>query len=330
MKVEAKVDSSAGMKQPKISIVTPSFNQAIYLEECIRSILDQEYADLEYFIIDGGSGDGSVEIIQKYADRLAGWVSERDRGQSDAINKGLKQATGELVTWLNADDFYLPGALQTVAQAYAQNPQAPFYFGDGLRVNELGEKKQAFFPDGELLFDRGALIFGLNYILQPATFIQRAALEKAGYLDMDLHYGMDTDLWIRLSALGEPAPVKALLAASREHESTKTATGSFKRLEELRLLAEKHSGIPVTPGYLCYFLDTLERYTREHEETYPAWYREKLVAFWAETANLLAQYHARPDGFPTLRQESSIPAGSPRPDWVRRIKQAVKVLQGKA
>jgi glycosyltransferase involved in cell wall biosynthesis len=330
MKVEAKVVPSAGKKLPKISIVTPSFNQGTYLEECIRSILDQEYANLEYFIIDGGSSDESVEIIQKYADRLTSWVSERDRGQSDAINRGLKQATGELVTWLNADDFYLPGALQTVAQAYQQNPHAPFYFGDGLRVDEQGEKKQNFFPNGIVLFDRTALIHGLNYILQPATFIRRAALEKAGYLDLNLHYGMDTDLWIRLSAQGEPVPIRSVLAASREHESSKTATGSFKRLEELRQLAEKHSGMPVTPGYLCYFLDTLERFTREHEGVYPAWYRQKLVAFWADTGNLLAQFHARPDGFPTLNQESSIPASYSRPGWIRRIKQAVKVLLGKA
>lgn len=324
------MDSSAGKKLPKISIITPSFNQGIYLEECIRSILDQGYPDLEYFIIDGGSSDDSVQIIQKYADRLTGWVSERDRGQSDAINKGLRQASGELVTWLNADDFYLPEALQAVAQAYQQNPQAPFYFGDGLRVDEQGEKKQNFFPDGMVLFDRGALIHGLNYILQPAAFIRRAALEKAGYLDMNLHYGMDTDLWIRLSVQGEPVAIRSVLAASREHESSKTATGSFKRLEELRLLAEKHSGMPVTPGYLCYFLDTLERFTREQEGTYPAWYREKLVAFWAETGNLLAQYHARPDGFPTLDQEGPTQASSPRPGWGKRVKNAVKALLGKA
>jgi glycosyltransferase involved in cell wall biosynthesis len=320
------VDFTAGKNMPKISIVTPSFNQGIYLEECIRSILDQEYPNLEYFIIDGGSSDESVSIIQKYANRLAGWVSERDLGQSDAINKGLKQATGELVTWLNADDFYLPGSLQAAAQVYRQNPQAPFYFGDGLRVNEQGEKKQSFFPSGVLLFDREALIHGLNYILQPATFIRRAALEKTGYLDMNLHYGLDTDLWIRLSGLGEPAPVHALLAASREHESSKTATGSFKRLEELRLLAEKYSGMPVTPGYLCYFLDSLERFTREHESIYPAWYREKLVAFWADTASLLAQYRARPDGFPTAAPSSLPPALSPRPAWVRKLKRIVKNL----
>lgn len=298
---------AGGQNWPKISIVTPSFNQGTYIEDCICSILDQKYPDLEYFIIDGGSSDESVQIIRKYASQLSGWISEPDRGQSDAINKGLKQASGDLVAWLNADDYYLIGALQEIAQAYWQNPEAPFYFGDGLRVDENKTRTKNFFPEGVVSFDRTALIHGLNYILQPATFIRRAALEKAGYLDMNLHYGMDTDLWIRLSADAEPVPVQAVLAASREHGSTKTATGSFKRLEELRLVAEKHSGKPVTPGYLCYFLDTLERYTREHETEYPESYRTMLVAFWSATANLLAQYSARPDGFPLQPQASQEP-----------------------
>ena len=305
---------------PRISIVTPSYNQGIYLEDCIQSILDQKYPDLEYFIIDGGSNDDSLQIIRKYASHLSGWVSEPDQGQSDAINKGLKQANGDLVAWLNADDYYLPGALQEIAQAYLQNPEAPFYFGDGLRVDEKKIHSKNFFPEGIVSFDRSALIHGLNYILQPATFIRRAALEKAGYLDMNLHYGMDTDLWIRLSADAEPVPVQAVLAASREHSSTKTATGSFKRLEELRLVAEKHSGKPITPGFLCYFLDTLERYTREHEEEYPDSYHKMLAAFWTATANLLAQYHARPDGFPIQPQASQKLTGSHRLTLMMRLR----------
>jgi glycosyltransferase involved in cell wall biosynthesis len=324
MKTEAPVTDAAGQNWPKISIVTPSFNQGIYLEDCIRSILDQEYPNLEYFIIDGESSDESVHIIREYESRLSGWVSEPDQGQSDAINKGLKWASGDLVAWLNADDYYLPGALQTIAQAYKQYPGAPFYFGDGLRVDEKKSQKKNFFPDGSVSFDRPALINGLNYILQPATFIRRLALEEAGYLDINLHYSMDTDLWIRLSARGEPVPIQVVLAASREHGSTKTATGSFKRLEELRLVAEKHSGTPITPGYLCYFLDTLERYTREHEADYPSSYRETLLVFWTVTANLLAQYNARPDGFPIQPQANQKPVSPTQPSWIRRLRKILK------
>jgi glycosyltransferase involved in cell wall biosynthesis len=283
---------------PKISIITPSFNQGIYLEDCIQSILGQDYPNLEYFIIDGGSKDQSIRIIKKYEAQLSGWVSEPDQGQSDAINKGMQRASGDLIAWLNADDYYLPGALQTIAESYQQHPEAPFYFGNGLRVDEYKSNSKQFFQTGIVSFDRPVLIFGLNYILQPATFIRRASLEKVGYLDVNLHYAMDTDLWLRLSVEVDPVPVQAILAASREHGSTKTATGSFKRLEELRLVTEKHSGIPITPGYLCYFLDTLERFTREHEDIYPPAYRKQLVEFWASTGNLLAQYNGRPDGFP--------------------------------
>lgn len=139
---------AGGQNWPKISIVTPSFNQGTYIEDCICSILDQKYPDLEYFIIDGGSSDESVQIIRKYASQLSGWISEPDRGQSDAINKGLKQASGDLVAWLNADDYYLIGALQEIAQAYWQNPEAPFYFGDGLRVDENKTRTKKFLSGG--------------------------------------------------------------------------------------------------------------------------------------------------------------------------------------
>jgi hypothetical protein len=131
---------------------------------------------------------------------------------------------------------------------------------------------------------------------------------------------MDTDLWLRLSVEVDPVPVQAILAASREHGSTKTATGSFKRLEELRLVTEKHSGIPITPGYLCYFLDTLERFTREHEDIYPPAYRQQLVEFWASTGNLLAQYNARPDGFPNHLTTNRQPRSAQFTNQARSLK----------
>src|SRR5438105_4503434 len=129
---------------PRISVVTPSYNQGRFLEQCIKSVLDQGYPNLEYIIIDGGSTDESVAVIRKYQDRLASWVSERDAGQTDAINKGFRRATGEVVAWMNADDFYLPGAFARIAQAYQQSPQASFYFGNGLRVNEAGQEAGRF------------------------------------------------------------------------------------------------------------------------------------------------------------------------------------------
>lgn len=284
--------------RPKISIITPSLNQGRYLETCIRSILDQEYANLEYMVIDGGSTDESLSIIKKYEGQINFWVSEKDRGQSDAINKGLKRATGELVAWLNADDFYLPGALQAFADAYIDNPSASFFFGNGHRVDEQGRFISFFFREGKVLFNQQALIYGLNYILQPSTAINRVLLEDVGYLNENLHYVLDTDLWIRLSKIADPVAIQSTIAASREYGETKTSTGSFKRVEEIRCLAEKYSGLSMTPGALCYLLDTLDHLAKQHEDVFPSWYRTELIQFWAKTAALMAQFGANPDGSP--------------------------------
>ena len=283
---------------PRITVITPSLNQGPFLRQCIGSIIVQGYPNLEYIVIDGGSTDESLSVIREHASSIACWVSEKDSGQSEAINKGLHRASGELVAWLNADDYYLPGALNRIAEAYRKNPQAPFYFGDGVRVDESGREIGRFCPADRVMFDREALLLGLNYILQPATFINRKSLEKAGPLDTGLHYGMDTDLWMRLSALGEPCPIQAVLAATREYAATKTASGLFGRIEELRQIALRHSGAQMTPGVLCYFLDTLNRYAKEREDVFPPHFLTDLVAFWEKTARLLERYRAGGDGFP--------------------------------
>lgn len=283
---------------PKISVITPSLNQGRYLRQCLASVLAQEYPLLELIVIDGQSSDDSVAIIQEYANHLTYWVSEPDQGQSDAINKGLARATGDLVTWLNADDYYLPGTFEHVVRAYQADPLAPFYFGDGLRVDESGKTIANFFPPGTQAFNRQALVMGLNYILQPSAFINRAILDRAGHLDTGLHYGMDSDLWLRLSQFGKPYAVPATLAATREYPSTKTATGSFARIEELRQIAERHSGLPITPGVICYFLDTLLRCAEQHPQSFPKAYRGDITRFWQKTAELLQHYNAGPDGFP--------------------------------
>lgn len=283
---------------PRISVITPSYNQGQFLGECLDSVFRQDYPDLEVLVIDGGSNDGSVRIIKAHEARLAYWCSEPDARQGDAINKGLRLATGELVAWLNADDFYLPGALTRVARAYQQNPHASFYFGDGLRVDKNGDPVGAFFPGGHVDFDLRALVYGLNCLLQPATFINRAKLSEVGALNPSLRYGLDTDLWIRLATHAPPSPVAGLLAASREYPETKTATGSFARVEELRQIAERYGGVAMTPGALCYFLDTLLRVARERRDVFPESYEQSIQTFWGATAQLLAGYGAGPDGFP--------------------------------
>ncbi|MCG3206504.1 MAG: hypothetical protein FOGNACKC_00103 [Anaerolineae bacterium] len=292
---------------PTITIITPSLNQGRFLEQCIQSVLNQEYPRLQYIIIDGGSTDDSLDIIQKYQAHLSTWLSEPDQGQSDAINKGMRLASGELVAWLNADDFYLPNALAVAAQAYVGQPGASFYFGNGYRVNRQGQVKRPHFRRWPYIFNRSALIFGLNYILQPATFINRRWLEQAGHLSLKLHYGLDTDLWLRLSALAEPQAVPAFLAASREYDTTKTATGSFARIEELRQLAAQYADQPITPGLVCYFLDTLYQHTWQDNSCFPKSYRRSILRFWADTSLLLEQFGAGPDGFPLLTPKINTP-----------------------
>ena len=286
------------VERPRISVITPVKNQDHFLEECIKSVLEQDYPEVEYLIVDGASTDQTVEIIRKYQDHLSYWSSEADGGQAEAINKGLRLTTGNLVAWLNADDYYLPGALSKVAEAYAQQPEASFYFGDGLRVDNKGQTKQRHFHGGELVFEAQALILGLNYILQPATFIQRKYLKEINFVDPTLHYGFDTDLWIRLSKTTSPSPIPALLAASREHEFTKTATGCFQRVEELRTIAAKYSGLPMTPGALCYFLDTLHRMSVQEHAIFPKTFWKEIRKLWAVTASLMQQFGSTPTGFP--------------------------------
>jgi glycosyltransferase involved in cell wall biosynthesis len=286
------------MDQPLITVITPALNSAEFIEDCILSVLDQDYPHVEYIVIDGGSTDGTLDIVRKYEGRLNMWVSEPDSGQADAINKGLRKATGEIVSWLNSDDFFYPGALAAAAEAYLADPDAPFYFGNGYRVKKTGRKNAEFFPGGHVHFRHDALVFGLNCVLQPATFISHAAMEHVGYLDARLHYGFDTELWIQLSALGQPRPIRKHLAASREYGETKTASGSFARAEELRRIAERHSGVAATPGSISYYLDTLHRFASSRPDVFPEEYLNSIGAFWTETAKLLARYGAQPNGFP--------------------------------
>lgn len=181
----------------KISIVTPSYQQGEFIEETIRSILLQGYPNLEYLIIDGGSTDATVEIIRKYEPFLTDWVSERDRGQSHAINKGWERATGEILHFLNSDDLLLPGTLATVAQVFSDNEAIQVVSGvcpvkDVALKEELRTKRPRAFDLAHFLLDREG-------IGQPATFIRREVFEKTGGMDERLHYTMDREYWMRVS-----------------------------------------------------------------------------------------------------------------------------------
>jgi GT2 family glycosyltransferase len=218
---------------PLVSIVTPSFNQAQFLEQTIRSVLGQETPRLEYIIVDGGSTDGSAGIIEKYADRLAWWVSEPDRGQAEAINKGLARARGEIVAWLNSDDFYLPGALTEAVRAFQQNPQAGLVYGDVLAVDETGRALNL------LRYENWGLagLMEFRIIGQPSVFLRRAALEQAGPLDPSYHYLLDHHLWLRVAQSAGMVYLPKTLAAARYHLAAKNIAHPMEFAQEIERIA---------------------------------------------------------------------------------------------
>jgi glycosyltransferase involved in cell wall biosynthesis len=220
------------MLSPLLTIVTPSFNQAKFLEQTISSVLEQGYQPIEYIVVDGGSSDGSQEIIHKYATRLAWWVSEPDSGQAEAINKGLQRAKGEYVAWLNSDDLYLPGAIAQAVAALQWYPQASFVFGNARTIDPQGhELNQLVFGDWGL-----ADLMRFRIICQPAVFIRRTALAQAGYLDSSLHCMLDHQLWLRLAQFAEPVHIGQTWAAARNHPDAKNAARAVEFSHETRRL----------------------------------------------------------------------------------------------
>lgn len=236
---------------PRISVVTPSFNQAQYLEATMLSVLAQAYANLEYIVIDGGSNDGSRSIIERYADRLYYWCSEKDRGQYDAINKGFSKSTGEIMAWLNSDDIYLPATFQIVSEIFTQYPQIDWVTtGYPLLLNSKGVavscmamrgfSAKSFFK-GECL--AGTPWFSTGFIQQESTFWRRSLWEKAGArVDDSLIFAGDFDLWARFFASATLYSVCTPLACFRVHTAQKTHHMDRYLLEATSIL-KRHNGI---------------------------------------------------------------------------------------
>ena len=200
-----------------VSIITPSYNQARYLEATIQSVLAQDYARIEYIVVDGGSTDGSVQLIKNYQSRLAYWVSEKDNGQADAINKGLARASGEILAWLNSDDYYLPNAISAAVKIFEENADVVMLYGDMLAVDEHGQTTNLLKYRQLSLED----LLCFQIIGQPAVFFRRAAYEKTGGLDTTFNYLLDHHLWIRLAQHGKILHVPQTWAAARYHAEAK-------------------------------------------------------------------------------------------------------------
>ncbi len=225
---------TGGSPWPQVSVVTPSYNQGLFIEETIRSVLLQGYPELEYIIIDGGSTDESVQVIRKYEPWLAHWVSERDSGQSEALNKGFARATGPFVAWLNSDDLFLPGALARGVTALHANPTAVLAYGDCDIVDEAGAILSSWHTGPCSLRD---LLLEGNRIPQPTVVMRLDALRAAGGLVSQLHYVMDHALWAHLGLQGEFVYQPGTAARFRQHQASKSvADGSRFLLEWLQWL----------------------------------------------------------------------------------------------
>ena len=227
---------------PRISVVTPSFNQGAFIEQTICSVLGQRYPNLEYIIIDGGSTDESREVIRKYERHLSWWVSEPDRGQSHAINKGLARATGALMTWLNSDDRYLPGALAAVAAAAAAHPDTHIFVGTGELVYPDGTRNPRVPPPQITLETTFDWVRGSDF-LQPACFFRDAAWRAAGPIDEGNHMAFDVDLWFRMLTRGFVfKTLPGVFAEAAIHPNAKTTAYTYLSITDFAIVAMRYGG----------------------------------------------------------------------------------------
>lgn len=232
---------------PRITVITPSFNQGEFIEQTIRSVLDQGYPNLEYLVMDGGSTDCTLEVLERYKGQLQ-YVSEPDRGQSHAINKGLHMASGEILCYLNSDDLLAPGALQKVGYFFRAHPQAHWLTGRCRMVDENGNevRRSITLYKNLWLSTRSRLVLAiLNYISQPATFWTRQVVEQVGYFSEHWNYAMDYEFWLRI---GKQYPLYVLnedLAHFRVHSKSKGGTGAVRQFEEQLLIARRYVQSPL-------------------------------------------------------------------------------------
>lgn len=206
---------------PRISIITPSFNQGKFLEETIQSVLNQNYPNLEYIILDGGSTDNSVDIIKKYEDRITFWESKPDNGQADAIFRGFEKATGDIIAWINSDDYYLDGALKAVGNYFIKHPSIEWLAGNGIIVDTHSHELLKCYTT-KISFDH--LYYRETLFVQPSIFISRKAFFECGGFDKTLEFCMDYDLFLNLSLRSNPMQIPDFLSAFRYHANAKSST----------------------------------------------------------------------------------------------------------
>ena len=243
-------------KWPRITVITPSYNQGAFIKETIESVLGQSYPDLEYLVMDGGSTDDTIDILKSYGGRLK-WVSEKDRGQSDAINKGIRRSTGEIIAYLNSDDLYEKGALEKAARYFTANPESLWMTGRCRIIDTDGaEGRKAITAYKNFLLGRYSynMLLVTNFISQPATFMRKRAFSEFGLFDEAQHRVMDYDLWLRLGHKHPPGVLGDYLASFRVHPGSKTSSSFKYTFKEELEVARRHTGSSVINGlhYMSY------------------------------------------------------------------------------
>jgi glycosyltransferase involved in cell wall biosynthesis len=224
---------------PKVSIITPSYNQGQFLEASILSVLEQDYPNIEYIIVDGGSKDGSVDVIRKYQNRLAWWVSEKDKGHADALNKGFSHATGEILAWLNSDDIYYPGAISEAVSVLMGHPQVGMVYGDADLIDDAGA------PAGQFSSKQTSyrqMLRGSVHIPQATTFFRAGIWRQVGPLDLTLFYSFDYDLWVKIAKISEVLYVPKRWAKFRIHEAGKTIVNDDRCYPDMLRVLKREGG----------------------------------------------------------------------------------------
>jgi len=273
------------MKETKFSIIIPSFNQGQFIERTILSILDQSYTNYEVIIIDGGSTDNTIDILHKYDSKIKYWVSEKDNGQSHAFNKGLGNASGDFIGWINSDDIYFPGAFQSVNDRLLLDPEIDILFGD---YSYIDEHDKTIHRKREICYNYlEAFWTGKCYHANLAGFFRRNCFIQIGSMDVNLHYAMDYDLYLRLGLANcKFDHIRRPLGAYRIHGNSKTTLSYHKMAHEVGLVQEKYRGsIPgiMHPGLLRLYYASIRKIKKVMQGCYSV---KNILSIWNLHAKL--------------------------------------------
>ncbi len=296
------------MHRPLATIVTPSLNQGSFIRKTIESVLSQDYPAIEYIIMDGGSTDETASVVKDYASRLK-WISEPDRGQSHAINKGFRMAGGDMLSWLNSDDWILPGAVARAARGFEQEPDAGAVYGDGFLADREG-RITGTFPCTEPP-NLWKLVNLTDFILQQTVYFRKSALKEIGELREDLHYAMDWDILIRIAKRFALHYIPEPMGVLREYSEAKSFSGGKQRIAEIARMLRRHTGKRFPPGRLLYSLNTHRRIWADAVRIPRLqWLIDSACGYWIE--RLMQSQGWRSDGSAGPRVKYTVSAGGER------------------